>query len=189
MSGETTPSQTVGPYFSIGFDWLNRSDLTHGAPGGERITIRGRVLDGEGQPVPDACLELWQADAQGNYVQPEDVHEKSPGQNFSGFGRIPTDKRGEFSFTTIKPGSVPGPDGRPQARHIQVTVFMRGLLRRLVTRLYFPNDPAHATDHVLNLVPADRRATLILRPLAEEPDTFEWDIRLQGENETVFFDC
>lgn len=189
MSGETTPSQTVGPYFSIGMDWLNRSDLTRGASGGERVTIRGRILDGENQPVPDACLELWQADAQGKYAQPENVPEKSPDQNFFGFGRIPTNERGEFSFTTIKPGSVPGPDGHPQAPHIQITVFMRGLLRRLVTRLYFPDEPAHATDHVLNLVPADRRATLIARPLSEEPHTLEWNIRLQGEGETVFFDC
>ena len=189
MSGETTPSQTVGPYFSIGFDWLNRSDLARGASGGERVTIRGRILDGEGQPVPDACLELWQADARGQYAQPEIPREKSPGQDFIGFGRIPTDERGEFSFTTIKPGGVPGPDGCPQAPHIQITVFMRGLLRRLVTRLYFPDDPAHATDHVLNLVPAGRRATLIARPLAEEPHALEWDIRLQGEHETVFFEC
>lgn len=189
MSGETTPWQTVGPYFSIGMDWLNRSDLTHGASGSERITIRGRVLDGEGQPVPDACLELWQADARGKYALPEDVREKSPEQEFFGFGRIPTNERGEFSFMTIKPGSVHGPDGHPQAPHIQVTVFMRGLLRRLVTRLYFPDDSALATDHVLNLVPAERRATLIARPLAEEQNIFEWDIRLQGEDETVFFDC
>lgn len=189
MSGETTPSQTVGPYFSIGFDWLNRSDLTHGAPSGQRVTIRGRILDGEGQPVPDACLELWQADTNGKYAQPENARTKSPDQEFLGFGRIPTNDRGEFSFTTIKPGSVPGPDGHSQAPHIQITVFMRGLLRRLVTRLYFPDDAAHATDHVLNLVPAERRATLIARPIATEPQTLEWDIRLQGEHETVFFDC
>ncbi len=189
MSGETTPSQTVGPYFSIGFEWLNRSDLTRGISGGERVTIRGRILDGEGQPVPDACLELWQADAQGKYAQPENGQEKSSHQQFFGFGRIPTNDLGEFSFTTIKPGGIPGLDGRPQAPHIQITVFMRGLLRRLVTRLYFPDDSAHATDHVLNLVPAERRATLIARPLAEKPHTFEWNVRLQGEHETVFFDC
>jgi protocatechuate 3,4-dioxygenase, alpha subunit len=189
MSGETTPSQTVGPYFSIGFDWLNRSDLTRGASGSERVTIRGRILDGEGQPVPDACLELWQADISGKYAQAENAKGKSPDQEFCGFGRIPTNEHGEFSFTTIKPGSVPGLDGRSQAPHIQITVFMRGLLRRLVTRLYFSDDAAHATDHVLNLVPAARRATLIARPNAEEPHTFEWNIHLQGEHETVFFDC
>ncbi len=189
MSGETTPSQTVGPYFSIGFDWLNRSDLTRGASSGERITIRGRVLDGEGHAVPDACLEIWQADAQGKFAQSDNAQEKSPDQEFFGFGRIPTNERGEFTFTTIKPGSVPGPDGRPQAPHIQITVFMRGLLRRLVTRLYFPDDSAHVTDHVMNLVPAERRATLIARPLTAEPHTLGWDIYLQGEYETVFFDC
>jgi protocatechuate 3,4-dioxygenase alpha subunit len=189
MGGETTPSQTVGPYFSIGLGWLNRSDLARGASGGEHVTIRGRILDGEGQPVPDACLEIWQADADGNYVQPEHFEEKSPTQVFSGFGRVPTNDRGEFSFTTIKPGSVPGPDGRSQAPHLEISVFMRGLLRRLVTRLYFPNDPANPEDQVLNLVAAGRRATLIARPLADDPHTLEWDIRLQGEHETVFFEC
>ncbi len=189
MSGETTPSQTVGPYFSIGFDWLNRPDLTHGAVDGERVTIRGRVLDGEGMPVPDACLELWQAGSQGKYAQPENTAVNSTDHSFFGFGRIPTNERGEFCFTTIKPGKVPGPDGRPQAPHIQVSVFMRGLLRRLVTRVYFPHDPANASDHVLNLVPADRRTTLIARPISDEPCILEWDIRLRGERETVFFDC
>jgi len=189
MGEETTPSQTVGPYFSIGLGWLNRGDLARGASGGERVTIRGRILDGEGQPVPDACLEIWQADADGKYAGPENSQENSPAQRFSGFGRIPTNDRGEFSFTTIKPGSVTGPDGRPQAPHLEISIFMRGLLRRLVTRLYFSNGPANAEDHVLNLVPAGRRATLIARPLAEDPHTLEWDIRLQGEHETVFFEC
>ncbi len=189
MSGETTPSQTVGPYFSIGLAWLNRCDLARGAPGAERVTIRGRVLDGEGQPVPDACLEIWQADAHGIYPQPDNPQENSHARGFSGFGRIPTNDRGEFSFTTIKPGSVPGPDGRPQAPHLEISVFMRGLLRRLVTRLYFPNDPGNPEDHVLNLVPAGRRPTLIARPFAEDPHILEWDIRLQGEQETVFFEC
>jgi protocatechuate 3,4-dioxygenase alpha subunit len=189
MGGETTPSQTVGPYFSIGLAWLNRCNIARVAPGGERVTIRGRVLDGEGQPVSDACLEIWQADAQGNYAQPDNSQDNSPADGFFGFGRVPTNDRGEFSFSTIKPGSVPGPDGRPQAPHLEISVFMRGLLRRLVTRLYFPNDPANPADHVLNLVPGGRRATLIPRPLAEDPHILEWDIRLQGEHETVFFEC
>lgn len=189
MGGETTPSQTVGPYFSIGLGWLNRDDLARGVSGSERVTIRGRVLDGEGQPVPDAFLEIWQADAQGKYGHPEDSQEKTAAQGLFGFGRIPTNDRGEFSFTTLKPGCVPGPDGRLQAPHLEISVFMRGLLRRLVTRLYFPNDPANPEDHVLNLVPAGRRATLIARPLANDPQTLEWDIRLQGEHETIFFEC
>jgi protocatechuate 3,4-dioxygenase alpha subunit len=189
MSGETTPSQTVGPYFSIGLAWLNRCDLAPGASSGERVTIRGRILDGEGQSVPDACLEIWQADAHGKYAPPVNSEEKSPAHGFSGFGRVPTNDRGEFSFITIKPGSVPGPDGRPQAPHLEISVFMRGLLRRLVTRLYFPNDPANPADHVLNLVPGGRRATLIPRPLADDLHILEWDIRLQGEHETVFFEC
>jgi len=189
MGGETTPSQTVGPYFSIGLGWLNRGDLTRGASSETRVTIRGRILDGEGQPVPDACLEIWQADALGRYAGPQDSQETSPAQGFFGFGRIPTNDRGEFSFTTIKPGSVSGPNGRPQAPHLEISIFMRGLLRRLVTRLYFPNDPANTEDHVLNLVPAGRRATLIARPVADDMQTLEWDIRLQGEQETVFFEC
>jgi protocatechuate 3,4-dioxygenase alpha subunit len=189
MSGEATPSQTVGPYFSIGLAWLNRGDLAPGASSGELVTIRGRILDGEGQPVPDACLEIWQADAHGKYAQPVNSEEKSPAHRFSGFGRVPTNDRGEFSFTTIEPGSVPGPDGRPQAPHLEISVFMRGLLRRLVTRLYFPNNPANPADHVLNLVPVGRRASLIARPVAEDPHILEWDIRLQGEHETVFFEC
>jgi len=189
MAGETTPSQTVGPYFSIGLDWLNRGDLAPGASGGGRVTICGRILDGEGQSVPDACLEIWQADVDGKYAQPANSVESSTAHGFSGFGRVPANDRGEFSFTTIKPGSVPGLDGRPQAPHLEISVFMRGLLRRLVTRLYFPNEPANPADQVLNLVPAGRRTTLIARPRADDPHTLEWDIRLQGEQETVFFEC
>ena len=187
MSGETTPSQTVGPYFSIGMDWLNRSDLTHGASGGERITIRGRILDGEGQPVPDACLELWQADAQGKYALPEDVREKSPEQKFFGFGRIPTREDGSFQFSTIKPGRVPGPGGEMQAPHLAVTFFCRGLLIRLVTRIYFPGEASNAEDFALLVVQEGRRPTLIAKPTAQ-PGMLEWNVILQGPDETVFFD-
>jgi protocatechuate 3,4-dioxygenase alpha subunit len=188
MSGPTTPSQTVGPFFSIGFSWLERNDLTEGATGGTRVTIRGRVLDGKGQPVPDAVLEIWQADANGRYAHPEDAGDPVGANNFFGFGRVSVNDQGEFRFTTIKPGRVPGPDGKPQAPHLEVSVFMRGLLRRLVTRIYFPGEQANDADAVLGLVPAHRRHTLVAQPSTSEPETLVWDVHLQGEHETVFFD-
>jgi protocatechuate 3,4-dioxygenase alpha subunit len=188
MSGPTTPSQTVGPFFSIGFSWLERNDLTEAATGAARVTIRGRVLDGEGQPVPDALLEIWQADAEGRYQHPEDPRNPVTKKNFSGFGRVPVNDHGEFRFTTIKPGNVPGPDGKPQAPHLEISIFMRGLLRKLVTRIYFPAEPANEADVVLALVPAQRRHTLVAQPIAAEPQTLVWDVHLQGDHETVFFD-
>jgi protocatechuate 3,4-dioxygenase alpha subunit len=188
MSVPTTPSQTVGPYFSIGFSWLDRSDLAEGATEGTRVTLWGRVLDGADQPVPDAVLEIWQADAQGRYAHPDDVGELATGSKFFGFGRVPVKDTGEFSFTTIKPGRVAGPDGRLQAPHLVVSVFMRGLLRRLVTRIYFPEDPANETDSALTLVPSHRRRTLIAQAGAGDKETLVWDVHLQGKEETVFFE-
>jgi len=188
MNGRSTPSQTVGPYFSIGFSWLGRNDLTGGTAGGKRVTIRGRVLDGEGQPVPDAVLEIWQADADGRYAHPEDAGELVATKGFFGFGRVSVNDQGEFRFTTIKPGSVSGPAGTPQAPHLEVSLFMRGLLRRLVTRIYFPDESANDTDAILGSVPAPRRHTLIAQPIAGEAETFVWDVHLQGDQETVFFD-
>ncbi len=188
MDGRGTPSQTVGPYFSIGFSWLERRDLTEGAESGTRVTIRGRVLDGEGQPVPDAVLEIWQADAQGRYAHPEDAPNLATANSFFGFGRVFANQQGGFCFTTLKPGSVPGPDDRPQAPHLEVSVFMRGLLRRLITRIYFPAEPANETDLVLGLIPAARRHTLIAQPDTGKADSVVWDIHLQGDQETVFFE-
>jgi protocatechuate 3,4-dioxygenase alpha subunit len=188
MNGPSTPSQTVGPFFSIGFSWLERRDLTQGVTGGKRVAIRGRVLDGEGQPVPDAVLEIWQADADGRYAHPEDAGDLVTAKGFLGFGRISTNDQGEFHFTTIKPGSVPGPEGKPQAPHLEVSVFMRGLLRRLVTRVYFPDEAANEADAVLGLVPAERRHTLIARRSADGTETLVWDVHLQGDKETAFFD-
>jgi protocatechuate 3,4-dioxygenase, alpha subunit len=188
MPGHSTPSQTVGPFFSIGLDRLNRADLAEGSPG-ERLAIQGRVLDGDGQGVPDAVLEIWQADADGRYHHPEQTGAPNDVTPFFGFGRIPTDEHGRFSFTTIKPGPVHGPDGQPQAPHLQISVFMRGLLKRLVTRLYFPAEPLNASDVVLQVVPESRRATLIARSAGPKETTLEWNVCLQGENETVFFDC
>jgi protocatechuate 3,4-dioxygenase, alpha subunit len=188
MNGRSTPSQTVGPYFSIGFSWLERRDLTEGATSGTRLTLHGRVLDGEGQPVPDAVIEIWQADADGRYSHPEDAESLLASKTFFGFGRISVNDQGEYRFTTVKPGSVPGPGEKKQAPHLEVSVFMRGLLKRLVTRVYFPGEPANETDAVLGLVPAQRRDTLVARLRPAEPETLVWDVHLQGDEETVFFD-
>jgi len=187
MPGHSTPSQTVGPFFTIGMDKLNRANLAEGIAG-ERIQIHGRVLDGDGQPVPDAVLEIWQADADGRYRHPEHVgpNDTAP---FFGFGRIPTDESGRFSFSTIKPGPVVSPDGKPNAPHLQISIFMRGLLQRLVTRLYFPDEPLNAADVVLQAVTESRRGTLIARKTRPQENSMEWDVCLQGKDETVFFDC
>ena len=188
MPGNSTPSQTVGPFFSIGLDRLNRADLAQGSPG-ERFAFHGRVLDGDGQPVPDAVLEIWQADAGGRYHHPEQAGLPNNSAPFFGFGRIPSDDQGRFSFTTIKPGPVHGPDGKPQAPHLQISVFMRGLLKQLVTRVYFPEEPLNDSDVVLQVVPESRRQTLIARQAGPQENTLEWNVCLQGGNETVFFDC
>jgi protocatechuate 3,4-dioxygenase, alpha subunit len=184
-----TTSQTVGPFFSIGFSRLNQSEIAGTNVAGTRITIEGRVIDGDGKPVPDAVLEIWQANTHGKYAHEEDTQDKPVDAGFRGFGRIPTDENGVFRISTIKPGSVPGPDGKPQAPHIVVSVFMRGLLRRLVTRIYFPGDAEQKADFALNLVPASRRETLIAKNVAGKSGMLEWNVVLQGPEETVFFDC
>jgi protocatechuate 3,4-dioxygenase, alpha subunit len=189
MTLRATTSQTVGPFFTIGLSRLNRSELAGPGVSGERVTIEGRVVDGDGVPVPDAVIEIWQANAHGKYAHPEDLQDKPIEAGFLGYGRVPTDDGGGFSFTTIKPGSVPGPDGKMQAPHLAVSVFMRGLLKRLVTRVYFPDDARNAGDFVLNLVEASRRGTLIAHAAAGKPGVLEWNVVMQGEGETVFFDC
>jgi protocatechuate 3,4-dioxygenase, alpha subunit len=188
MPGHSTPSQTAGPFFSIGFTWMNRAYIAAECAG-ERFTLRGRVLDGDGQPVPDASVEIWQADAEGRYHHPEQSDLRGDAAPFFGFGRVPTDTQGHFSFTTIKPGPVSGPGGQPQAPHLQISIFLRGLLQRLVTRMYFPDEPLNGSDPVLRTVPEPRRETLIARRTSGNSDALEWDLRLQGGNETVFFDC
>lgn len=188
MSTPATTSQTVGPYFRIGFSRLYHRELAGAAVAGEHVTIQGQVLDGAGKPVPDAVLEIWQANAEGIYCPPEEVEKSESESKFIGFGRIPTNEDGSFSFSTIKPGSVPGPDGGMQAPHVVVSVFMRGLLTRLVTRIYFDADPRNEKDCVLNLVEVERRATLFAKPAPGRDGFLEWNITLQGKNETVFFD-
>jgi protocatechuate 3,4-dioxygenase alpha subunit len=192
MTLRATTWQTVGPFFKIGLAWLYREDLVGANVHGERIEITGRVLDADGNTVPDAVLELWQANSYGKYAHPEDGQNKPMDSGFSGFGRIATDDQGRFRFTTIRPGQVPAPEMSAwaplQAPHINVSVCTRGLLRRLVTRIYFPDESANATDFALLKVDPARRSTLIAKRLANSPSKFEWDLVLQGPHETVFFD-
>ena len=157
MSLLTTSSQTVGPYVKIGFEPFTVVDLAPPGVTGERITLSGRITDGDGRSVNDAVIEIWQANAQGKYAHPEDAQDKPVDAGFRGFGRCLTDGEGRYHFTTIKPGPVPGPGGALQSPHIVVTVFMRGLLKHLITRVYFPEESANAEDPVLKLVPADRQ--------------------------------
>ncbi|SEJ90660.1 protocatechuate 3,4-dioxygenase subunit alpha [Achromobacter sp. NFACC18-2] len=187
-----TCSQTVGPYLHIGLSGLNRDDLTQGLGdlGATPVIIEGRIIDGEGNPVSDGMIEIWQADARGVYGHPDDPRHV-PGDagraGFSGFGRVPTQADGGFRITTIKPGGVPAPDGQTQAPHLVVSVFMRGLLKHLSTRMYFPDEArANEQDWILARVPASRRATLVAQPA--EGGALRWDIILQGPGETVFFD-
>lgn len=189
MSPIPTPSQTVGPYFHLGMAWLNTADLAKNASAGEHIVLTGSVLDGDGNPIPDAILELWQANADGKYAHPDDSQDKPIDPGFSGFGRIPTDKDGRFRFGTIKPGPTPGPGNTLQAPHIVVALFMRGLGKHLYTRIYFSDEAANATDPILGRIaePA-RRDTLIARRSADAAE-YHWDVIMQGEGETVFFDC
>lgn len=184
-----TASQTVGPFFHLGMAWLFRPEIAPPGVPGERVSVSGRVLDGEGQPVSDAVLEIWQADSEGRYARAEPAGGDRTGPRFRGFGRVPTDAAGVFRFTTVKPGRVPGPGGRMQASHLVVSVFMRGLLKRLVTRMYFPDDPAHPQDPILELVDPARRPTLVARASRGEPGVLHWDVVVQGAVETVFFDC
>jgi protocatechuate 3,4-dioxygenase alpha subunit len=189
MSSNATTSQTIGPFFSIGMCRSIKQNLADANVSGERVNIEGRVLDGDRQPVPDAILEIWQANSHGKYAHPEDDQDKPREANFTGYGRIPTNIEGKFHFTTIKPGQVPDPDGKLQAPHIVVSVFARGLLRRLVTRIYFPDEPANDSDFALKLVEPSRRGTLIAKKVAGGVGVLEWNLILQGSDETVFFDC
>lgn len=174
----STPSQTVGPYLAIGLHWPDGPDVVPPDTSGA-IRIGGTVYDGAGNPVPDAVIETWQADPDGSFDHPDDPRGRHRG--WRGFGRSATDGEGNWSVTTVLPGALPD-----QAPHIDVSVFARGLLHRVVTRVYFPEDSAaHRADPVLVSVPSARRHTLI----AEAVDGgYRFDVRLHGEGETVFFD-
>jgi protocatechuate 3,4-dioxygenase alpha subunit len=186
MSLYATGSQTVGPYLHIGLDWLVTRNVAGPRVRGERVKIQGRLIDGDGAGVNDGLVEIWQANSHGKYAHPEDNQKKPLEPGFRGFGRIPTDAQGAFRFSTIKPGSVPGPGGAAQAPHLVVTVFMRGLLKQLATRMYFPDEPGNGRDPILKLVPPARQSTLIARRKSQ--GVMEWNIVLQGKGETVFFD-
>jgi protocatechuate 3,4-dioxygenase alpha subunit len=179
----TSPSATVGPYLAIGLSWPDGTwAADEGVEGG--IWIRGRVLDGAGAVVPDAMIETWQADPDGGFRSPEDPRGASSYAGFRGYARAET-ASGEYAIHTLKPGRVPDGEGGLQAPHIDVSLFARGLLDRVVTRVYFADEAeANAEDAVLQTVPADRRETLLATPT---DDGYRFDINLQGDRETVFF--
>jgi protocatechuate 3,4-dioxygenase, alpha subunit len=180
-----TTYQTVGPYFKIGLEALYRDDLTKPNIPGQVIEISGTVYDGDLTPVPDAVLELWQADSFGRYM---DQPQKNPFEDSFGFGRVPTNEAGQFRFRTIKPGAVQAETPARQAPNILVSIFMRGLLYRLITRIYFSDEAGNADDPVLRSIEPGRRDSLLAKADPAQPHRYEWNIFLQGENETVFFD-
>jgi protocatechuate 3,4-dioxygenase alpha subunit len=210
-----TPWQTTGPFFHFGLPWRGCADLTGDsdlgsrpdlcAPGhdvlvkhsgtnrhlaqGTRIELVGRVFDNSGAPLTDSLIEIWQACASGRYPHPEDRRsdlEIDP--NFVGFGRCASDKEGGFRFRTIKPGRVPGPGNTLQAPHIALGIVGPGILKRLVTRIYFADDPANAEDPILALVPEDRRSTLMATREGNGANVYRFDIHLSGPRESVFFE-
>jgi protocatechuate 3,4-dioxygenase alpha subunit len=183
-----TPSQTIGPFFWLGCNWLDNAELVAEAQP-NAVVLRGQVLDGAGHPVPDALVEIWQADEHGAFPTTERVGAGGasgsdgsvPARSWTGFGRALTDPEGRYRFVTIVPGAVE----TGHAPHIDVTVFARGLTQRVVTRVYPPDDgAAHETDPVLTTVDPDRRATLLA---ARDGNELRFDIHLQGDHETVFF--
>jgi protocatechuate 3,4-dioxygenase alpha subunit len=188
-----TPSATVGPYFKYGltpngaYPWNDAfsNDIASADVAGDRITITGRVLDGDGKPINDSMLEIWQADASGRFAHP--LQGGAPANAaFKGFARAETDADGRFSFKTVKPGAVAWPKGGQQAPHILMAVFARGMLKQQYTRIYFADEAAaNAADPVLALVPAERRRTIVA---PRDGATYRFDVNLQGPDETVFFD-
>jgi protocatechuate 3,4-dioxygenase, alpha subunit len=186
-----TPSQTVGPFFSfcltpgdrkgLGCDSLAAPDAV-----GCRISVAGQLLDGFGAPVPDALIEIWQADGEGRYAG---FHQRRDASSFTGFARFECDGEGRFMIETVKPGSVVDLDGRRHAPHIAVGVFGKGINRRLYTRIYFADEKANDDDLVLSLVPAERRSTMIAGSSNVEEGRYDFVIRLQGADETVFLDA
>ena len=185
-------TQTAGPFFHFGLLRPEWADLTHGGKAqGEKISLEGRVTDGDGAPLPDAIVEIWQANAAGKYEHPDDAQDKPVDKNFRGFGRAFTDKDGIFRFTTVKPGPVPGRGNALQAPHIAVSLAARGLLHHLFTRVYFAGEALNKSDPVLSSIddPALQK-TLIAEPKGKSNGSAVWrfDIVLQGNGETVFFD-
>ncbi len=185
MIFQTTPSQTVGPYFAIGLPWPDGPHaVVEGTP--QSITISGTVYDGAGAPVPDHLIETWQPDPEGRFADAYGHGGASEMAGFTGFARVGVEVGdGSFQILTVKPGRVQEAGGRLQAPHIDVSVFARGMLHRCVTRIYFGDEEtANAEDPILARVPADRRHTLIAIP---QDGGYRFDIRLQGSDETAFF--
>ena len=182
MSAGRTPSQTVGPFFAIGLPWPEGPYVVPEGTQGA-IWLRGTVYDGAGEPVPDALIETWQADPDGRFAGPRNPGDEHAG--FRGFGRASAEPAGEFAIFTVKPGILAAEDGSYQAPHIDATVFARGLLKHAVTRVYFGDEEAaNAADPVLSALDPGRRASLIA---SHTDDGYRFDVRLQGEGETVFF--
>jgi protocatechuate 3,4-dioxygenase alpha subunit len=183
---ELTPFQTVGPFFAICLSEGGCARIATENAIGRHITIEGAVRDGAGAVVPDSLVEIWQANAAGRYAHPDDHQAKPLDPSFTGYGRAPTDDDGRFVIETVMPGRVPGPDGTLQAPHLLLGILARGILTRLVTRVYFDDEPSTREDPILSLVPAERRATLLAKHVGD--DRYRFDLRLQGDGETVFFD-
>ncbi len=181
-----TPSQTAGPYLEIGLLGGPLTNRLVDESDPRAIRIHGVLLDGAGDPVVDGMVEIWQANAAGRYAHPADDRGEIPLEDeFSGFGRSGTEDAGRFEFVTVKPGPVPWADGRPQAPHVLVGVFARGLLKGVATRMYFPDEEeANAHDPVLLGLEPEQRATLVARA---EDGGLRFDIRLQGDGQTTFF--
>lgn len=186
-----TPSQTIGPFFAPALLREVQNILVTEKTAGQRIRVEGKVIDGAGAPVPDAMIEIWQANSYGRLNHPRDTRDLPLDPEFGGFGRTGTDDAGVYWFETIKPGPVPFEGDRMQAPHLVVTVHARGMLNHAQTRLYFEDEPANESDPILALVPANRRGTLIAtRAEADGSDgqlVYRLDIVLQGRGETVFF--
>ena len=179
-----TPWQTVGPFFHDALPYPDGSAVVGpGRPGA--LTLHGHVYDGEGTPVPDALLEVWQADEQGSFNERPGIFAAPADDGFRGFGRSATDADGHYAFTTVRPAGVPTEDGAQQAPHLAVSVFARGMLRRVVTRIYFEDSPENADDPFLSSVDEGRAGTLVA---TREEDGYRFDVRLQGADETVFLD-
>ena len=191
MTAGLTPSQTEGPFLAIGLPWPDGPFVVpEGTP--DAIEITGLLLDGAGTPVPDGLIETWQADPDGRFSHPDDPRgaPEPAAAPFRGFGRCPTGPDGSYRIVTLRPGSLPSPDGGTEAPHLDVSVLARGMLDRVVTRIYFADETeANESDPVLaSITEEDRRPTLIAQPDPGRPGVFRLDIRLQGEGETVFFD-
>jgi protocatechuate 3,4-dioxygenase alpha subunit len=189
MSMVPSPSQTIGPFFHFGLtDNCSVGCIANVSAQGERVRLRCRLLDGDGIPVDDGMIEIWQANAEGKYNHPDDRQQKAIEPGFYGFGRMATAEDGTCEFHTIRPGRVPGPDNTLQAPHLNVAIFARGMLKQLHTRIYFLGDAANREDPTLAMVPAERHPTLMARPDVASPELWLFDLHLQGEKETVFFD-